>query len=311
MLMTRTVGAMLWVGLTVLGAGEVFSQNFPIKPVHFLTGGAGGGNDFTARQIAQGQQAVVENRTTIQSAEFVAKAPPDGYNLFVGGSSLWIRPLLAGMSWDPVKDFSPVTLTDSVPNVVAVHPSMPVKSVKELIALAKSRPGQINYGTAGVGSSDHLLGELFKSLAGVNIVHVPYKNATLASNALLGGEVGIVFNFAAMSAVKSGKLRALVVTSNKPSTLFPDLPTATAAGLPGFVMENTAMVMAPAKTPDAVIRRLNQEIVRFLTRPEVSKRFLDFGTEVIASSPEELAAYRDADMARISKVIKEAAIKAE
>ena len=317
MLRPRSVVSIFLVAMMVLVADIAPGQDYPSKTIRIFTSAAGGGNDFTARRIAQGisgpldQPVVVENRTAIPAIEGVTKAPPDGYTLLVGGGSVWIRTLLSKkMSYDPVRDLSPVTLTDSVPNLVVVHPSMPVKSIKELIAFAKARPGQINYGGGEVGSIYQMMGEMFKSMAGVNMVYVAYKGGGPAAIALHSGEVQLMFTITVMGSVRSGKLRALATTGSKPSALFPDLPTVSAT-LPGYVLENIATVMAPAKTPEATIRRLNQEIVRFLTRPEVKKRFLDFGTEVIASSPEQLAAYRDADMAKISKIIKDARIPVE
>ena len=318
MLTTRSVVSIFSAAMMILGAGMAAGQDYPTKPIRILTGGLGSGNDFTARQVAQGisgplgQSVIVENRITVQATEAAAKSPPDGYTLFVGGNSTWIRTLLSTkMPWDVVRDFAPVTLTDSAPNLIVVHPSLPAKTIKELIAFAKARPGQLNYGSPGIGTTDHLMGELFKSLAGVNIVHVSYTSPGAAAIALRTGEVQVAYAITTMDLVRAGKLRALAITGTKPSALFPGVPTATTSGLPGFEFSNIATVMAPAKTPAAIIRRLNQEMVRYLTRPEVTKRFLDFGVEVVASSPEELAAYRDADIARISKVIKDAGIPVE
>ena len=315
MLMLRTV-CRLYVGLMLVGASGAPAQDYPSKPIRIVTSAAGGGSDFTARQVAQGisgplgQPVIVDNRAGgIIAAEVVAKSPPDGYTLTMQGA-LWIVPLLAKAPYE-VSDFAPIVQTERIVNIVAVHPSVPVKSVKDLIALAKARPGELNYASVSIGGSTHLAVELFKSMAGTNIVHVPYKGAQAAVPALMSGEVQMMIFDAGVLAphVKSGKLRALAVTSAQPSTLLPTLPTVAASGLPGYESGAMAGLFAPAKTPKAIIDRLNLEIVRALNRPDVKERFLTAGLEIVGSTPEEFAAAIKADTARLTKVIKDAGIK--
>ncbi len=317
MLIARFVARMFSVGMLVLAAGGVSSQTYPDKTVRIAVSAPGGGSDFTARQVAQisgslGQPVIVEYRGTgILSAEYVSKAPPDGYTLFVSGAVLWISPLMIKTPFDAERDFSPISLLVREVNVITVHPSVPVKSINELIALAKAKPGQINYSSSGVGTTDHLATELFKSMAGINIVHLPYRGTSGALTALLGGEAQLTItdagNVAAL--VKAGKLRALAVTSAEPSALVPGLPTAAASGVPGYEAVGRTGIWAPAKTPAAIIARLNQEIVRVLSLPDVKEKFLNAGVEVVGSSPEQFAATIKSEIAKMSKVIKDAGVK--
>ena len=319
MLIPRFVTGLLWGGLMVLGTATVFGQDFPGKPIRLLIPEGGGANEFSARLMAQGisaplgQAVVVEPRGALLVIETVAKAPPDGYTLLLQSSSFWVGPLLRKVSYDPVRDFFPVTMVSRAPNLLLVHPSLPVKSVKELIALAKSKPGQLNYSSGLIGTSAHLGGELFKAMAGVNIVHVAYKSSAPALTALMGGEVQVAFAIVSTATpfVKSGKLRALAVASAEPSALAPGLPTVAASGLPGFESTSIAGVFAPAKIPVAIINRLNQEMVRLLRQPDVKEKFLATGVEPAGNSPEEFAAYIKSDMARLNKLIKDAGIKVE
>ena len=242
--------------------------------------------------------------------EIVAKAAPDGYTLIVDGSALFLGPLVQTLPYE-VKDFAPISMISRVPNVLVVHPSVPAKSVKELIALAKARPGDLNYAAGNPGSSAQLSGELFKSMAGVNIVMVPYKGTGPALTALIGGEVQLMFttSVSIASHVTSGRLRALAVTSAQPSALVPGLPTVSASGLPGYISGSSTGIFAPAKTPTTIINRLNQEIVRVLTRPEIKERFFKNASEIVASSPEEFAEAIRTEIARMDKVIKDAGIR--
>ena len=297
----------------------VCAQSFPTKPIRIITSAAGGGADFTARLVAQGitaplgQPVIVENRgSPILSGEFAAKAPADGYTLLIAGSGTWIRPLLAKMPFDPVHDFAPISLVEMAPNIVTVHPSMPIKSIKQLIGIAKARPGDLNFASTGAGSSGHLSGELFKAMTGVNLAHVPYKGAAPALTALLSGEVQLTFSTmaAVIPHIKSGRLRALAITSSKPSALVPELPTV-ATTVPGYQSVSSNGLFAPAKTSDAIIARINQEVVRNLSRTEVKEKFLSAGVETVGSSPEELAAIIKADMTAMGKVIKDAGIRAD
>jgi len=220
----------------ICAATAAFAQDFPTKPIRIVTSAAGGGNDFAARLVAQGlsgnvgQQVIVDNRNSVVAPEIVAKTPPDGYSLLLVGSSFWVMPLLQNTSYDPVTDFSPVVLAGVSPNVLVVHPSLPVKSVKELIALAKARPGELNYASGSMGSTAHLGPELLKAMANINMVHIPYKGAGPAVNAVVAGEAQLILTSASAltSQIKSGRLRALAVTSPQPSALVPGLPTMTA-----------------------------------------------------------------------------------
>ena len=315
MLNLHLVVWMFFVGVMAIGADVVFAQDYPGKPIRIITSGVGGNSDFDARQIAQeisgplGQPVIVDNRTSMLAAELVAKAPPDGYNLHVS-STLWIAPLLQKTPYE-MSDFSPISMIETQANIVIVHPSLPVKSIKELIALAKARPGALNYGSGATGGSTHLGVELFKSMAGVNIVRIQYKGSGPVIPALIGGEVQLTIQDVGnvVPQMKSGKVRALAVTSAEPSALAPGLPTVAASGLPGFEAIGQTGIFAPAKTPAAIIKRLNQEIVRFLNRADVKERFLAFGEEVVASSPEQLAATIKSDVAKWGKLIKDAGIK--
>ena len=318
MLLSRLVVSMFQAGLMVMAASVVSGQDYPNKPIRIVTAVAGGGSDFYARQIAQGiscplgQSVIVDNRGGgVIPMEAASKAPADGYTLLVNGANTWILPLVQKTSYDAVSDFSPISLIVREVNVLAVHPSVPVKSVKELIALAKARPGELNYGSSGVATPPHLCTELFKSMAGVNLVHVAYKGGAAATTALLAGEVQVPIIDAALITphAKSGKLSALAVTSATPSPLVPDLPTIAASGLPGYEWIGMTAIFAPGKTPGAIINRLNQEIVRVINRTDVKERFSTAGAEAAGSSPEELAAIIKSDIAKMGKVIKDAGIR--
>ncbi len=293
-------------------------QTYPSKPIRIYTATVGGSSDFISRLVAQGisgplgQPVIVENRGGILAAEPVSKAAPDGYSLLLNAGTWYIATLLQKQTYDPVRDFSPIAITNTTPNVLVVDPSLPVKSAKELIALAKARPGELNYGHGGIGGAGHLSGELFKLLAKLDIVSVPYKGSGRSVPALVAGEVQLTFSdFEPLAPhVQSGRLRALAVTSAQPSALFPNLPTL-ASTVPGYVAIANSGIFAPAKTPPAVITRLNQEIARFLKTPEARDRILKTGSEAVGSSPEELAAWVKTDMAQWGRVIKEANIKAD
>ena len=299
----------------------VAAQDYPNKPIRIVTSAPGGGVDFAARLIAPalterfGQQVIVENRGGaggMVAAQTVARAPPDGYTLLLYGSPIWLAPYLRkSVPYDPVKDFQPITLTTRSPTILVVHPSVAANSVKDLIALAKAKPGALNVAIGGSGTSSHLATELFKSRAAIDIVLVPYTGTGPAVSAVLGGEVRVMFANTAVAAphVKSGKLRALAVTSTQPSALAPGVPTVATSGLPGYESVSIYGMLAPAKTPAAIISRLNQEVVRFLVTPQVKEKFLQSGVEVVASSPKEFAAAIKSDMTTLGKVIKEAGIR--
>ncbi len=300
----------------------VHAQTYPVKSIRIITIEAGGGNDLLARLMAQGiatpmgQPLIVENRGGAGgsiAAEQVARATPDGYTLLVYTGGLWILPMLQSASYDPLKDFSPVTLLARSPNIVVVHTSLPVKSIRELIALAKARPGQLNYASAGIGGSTHLAAELFKSMADVNIERITYKGTAPAQNDLVGGQVQLMFSTAASVAphIKSGRLRPLAVTSAKPSPLVPSLPTVAASGLPGYESDVVYGVWAPAKTPAVVVHRLNQEITSLLHKPETIDRLAGVSLEAAPTTPDEFAAAIKSDITRMGKVIKSAGIRGD
>jgi tripartite-type tricarboxylate transporter receptor subunit TctC len=258
-------------------------------------------------------QIIVENRPGgVIPGETAAKSAPDGYTLLGSSGTLWIGPLLQRMPFDPVQDFTPISLALRAPNILVVHSSLPVRSVQELISLARSRPGQLNYSSGGTGGIAHLVGELFKARAKVNIVRVAYKSGPAEMGDLLSGQVQLTFGTsnAVMAHVKTGKLRALAVTSAQPSALVPGLPTMTSV-LPGFETGQLIGMLAPAKTPNPIIRRLNQEIVRFLNTNEAKARFFEVGVETVGSTPEEFAATIKTEMATWGKVIKDAGIRAD
>lgn len=315
MRMRGFAAVMLSVGIVV--AGTAFGETYPDKPIRMLSSTAGGATDFAARIVAQGlstslgEQVVVDNRPAIVSNEIASKAPSDGYTLLVAGGALWITPLLQRVSYDPVKDFSPITFTGRSPAVLLVNPSLAVKSVGDLIALAKAKPGTLNFGTGATGGPPHLAGELFKIMAGVNVVRVPYKGGAPAIAALLSSEVQMMFGTASSvpaGLVKSGKLKALAVTSLKPSSLFPNLPTMSDSGLPGYEVVSLDAVLAPAHTSSAIVERLHREIVRIINSQDVKQKLFDSGIEVVGTSPAETARYIHSDMTKWSKVIKDAGI---
>ena len=305
----------------VLSAGAASGQGYPSKPVRFLTTGVGASTDLAARTVAQGLtdsvgwSVVVDNRgSTIVASEIASRAPPDGYSILVMTDGLWRGPLFQKMPFDPIRDFAPITLVSRSPNILVVHPSLPVKSVKELIALAKARPGELNYGAGAIGASTHLASELFKLMAGVNIVHVPYKSSGPAAVALLSGQLQVMFGTtgAVMTHIKSGRLRALAISTAQPSILAPALPTIAAAGnLPGYESAATAGMFAPAGTPQAIIGRLHEEVSRVLLRPEVKERFFNQSVEIVGGTPQETAAFVKSEIAITARIIKDAGIRVD
>ncbi len=312
----------LCVFITAMPAvtGGVRAQDFPSKTIRIVATAPGGFSDVSSRLIAQalsasfGRPVIVENRggTTV-AIETVVKASPDGYSLLLYGSGIWLLPFMRDkLSYDPIRDLAPVTLTTRSPNIVVVHPSVPANSVAELIALAKARPGQLNYGSGTPGSTPHLAGELFKSMAGVDIVRINYTGAAPALNGLMSAQVQLMFAAAAaLPHVKAGRLRGLAVTSAEPSALVPGLPTVAASGVPGYESVAIFGVFAPARTPEAVIKRLNQEIVLNLNHPDMKQKFFNAGAEVTASTPAQLMATVKSEMARMGKVIRDAGIRDE
>jgi tripartite-type tricarboxylate transporter receptor subunit TctC len=281
----------------------------------------GASTDLAARTLALGLtdsvgwNVVVDNRgSTIVACEIVARAPADGYTILVMTDGLWRGPLFQKMPFDPVKDFAPIVMVSRSPNILVVHPSVPAKSVQELIAVAKAKPGQLNYGAGAIGASTHLAAELFKIMAGVDIVHVPYKSSGQAVTALLSNQIQVVFGTSGgvTPHIKAGRLRALAVSTAQPTDLSPGLPTIAAAGnLPGYESASTAAVFGPAGLSPALVKRLNAEMNRALARPEVKERFFNLGVDVIGGTPEQAAAFVKADMATTARIIKEGGIRTE
>ena len=304
------------VAWTALAAGPGVAQDYPARPVRIVTSPAGGGNDLPSRLVARGisgplgQQVIVDNRPAILAPEIVAKAAPDGYTVLVAGSTHWIGPLVEKVAYDPLKDFVPVALIARAPVLLVVHPSMPVSSVRQLVALAKSRPGVLNSSVGAPGSSNYLGAVLFDYLAGVKIARIPYKGAAPAMTALMSGEVQVMFPSAGAATphVQSGRLRALAVGSAQPSALAPGLPTIAASGVPGYDSDSLSAVFAPAGTAPAIVARLNQEIVRYVQSAEGKSLFLKGGIEVAWSTPEELLAMIKSEMATYGKVLKAAGV---
>ena len=311
MLLARVAAALLLVGMSMLGAGVAYAQDrYPSRVVRIVTAAPGSNHDWGARLVAQeltpriGQRVIVENRGSI-AVEYVARdAPPDGYTLLFYGAYAWLQPYLAKVNWDPVTDLSPITLAMSSPNVLVVHPSLPVKSVKELIDLAKARPGALNYSAGGGGSTPHIAAELFKYLANVRIVRVNYKGSGPSMIGLLTGEVQLMF--AALGPilphVKQGRVRALAVSTPKRSPLTPELPTV-AETLPGYASEAVIGFFVPRKTPAAIVKILHQEIVQGLKAADPQILY-SAGVEVVGNTPDEFGAFIKSEMDRMGQVIK-------
>jgi tripartite-type tricarboxylate transporter receptor subunit TctC len=311
-------GLLLLLLVAGFGADRSYAQSYPTKVVRIQTAGVGSGSDFVARLMANelsaflGQPVVVENRSGGGVPLFtgVAKAAPDGYTLMVTGGALWTTPLLGQAPYDAARDFASITMLIASPNVLIVHTSLPVRSVADLIKLAKVRPGELNYSTGATGSSSHIAGELFKSLAKTDIVRIGYKEQAQQTVDAVSGQVQMTFGQGASytAQIKAGKLRAIAVGGSRRSVLYPALPTV-AETLPGFVSEQVQAFFAPVKTPDTIIRRLNQETLRALEKPEVRAQMLSNGQEASGGTPEQLTDYVRSDMARVGKMIKDGSIK--
>jgi tripartite-type tricarboxylate transporter receptor subunit TctC len=312
--MARCRLALMLALLGLLATERAGGQGYPVKPVRLVTAEPGGGNDFAARLVAPGvsgglgQQLIIENRGPgILPSETVARAAPDGYTLLLHGSSIWLSSFFHdNLPYDALRDFAPVTILTSAPNVLVVHPSLPVKSVRDLIALAKARPGALNYGASGAASSPRLAAELFKAMAGVDIVRVNYRGTGPALIALVSGEVQLSFASpgGTIAHIKAGRVRPVAVASAQPSALFPGLPTVAESGLPGYEYSAAYAVLAPAKTSEAILKRLTREFVSVLQRPEVRARFLQSGVEPVGSSPAQLTAKMQYDIDRLGTMIR-------
>lgn len=311
--------------VVVAAPGFAAAQPYPTKPVRLVVPfAAGGGTDLLARAIAQrlteslGQTVIVDNRAGaggVIGAEFVAKAPPDGYTLLMGTpGGMTINPnLRAKTPYDVARDFVPISLATISPFIVSVHPSLPAKSVKELIALLRARPGQLNYGSSGQGSVAHLATEQFKALAKVDLVHVPYKGSSLAVTSFIAGQLEVLFENqpTILPHIQSQRVRPLAVGTVMRSELLPQLPTMREAGVPEYECSTAFGVLAPARTPEAIVHRLHKEIAGALKSPEMKSSLAKQGLETVGSTPEQYATHLREESARYARLIKAAGIKLE
>lgn len=310
--------------LAAAGPAHAAEQPFPTKPVRLVVPfPAGGGVDIVARALAPhlterwGQQVVVDNRPgagATLGADIAARAAPDGHNLMLANTAHAINAtLFKKLPYDPVRDFAPISLIATQPSVLVVHTSVAAKSVKDLIALAKAKPGELNYASSGNGTPPHLSAAMFENLAGVKMNHIPYKGAAPALTDLLGGQVQLMFAtiISVTPHLGSGRIRALAVTSPKRSQALPDVPTVIESGVPGFEATAWFMLMAPAKTPAALVQRIARDAAAVVTQPDVASRFTKEGAEPVGSTPERAAAFLKSEIARWGKVIKAANISAQ
>ncbi len=315
----------VWLGLTAAFAATLAgAQPYPAKSIRLVAPfSAGGPVDITARILAQklgeawGQQVVVDNRAGASGmigAEQVAKSAPDGYTLLVNSSIHVIVPsLFPKMSYDPVRDFVPVTVASTSPLLLVITPTLPVKNVREFIALARARPGELSFGSSGSGSSTHLTAELLKSVTGTKMIHVPYKGQSQALTDVISGQIPFMFNSvnAVLELIKSGRLRALAITADKRSPQLPDVPTFAESGYKELVTGSWYAVWAPAKTPEAVVSKLNAELVRIINLPDIRSRIVELGGEPVGNSSADFDAFQKAEMARWAAVVRDSGAKAE
>jgi tripartite-type tricarboxylate transporter receptor subunit TctC len=323
--MKRMTTAMLAAALAAAALLAHAQTGYPAKPLRLVVGFApGGGTDILARALAQplsellGQQVTIDNRPGaggIIATELGAKALPDGYTLLVGSSAAFaINPnLMAKLPYDPVRDFAPVGMFATLSYALDVHPSLPVRSLRELLALARAKPGEINYGSAGQGSSTHLAIEQFLAAGRIRMTHVPYKGNAPAMTALMSGEVAMVFDPVLLTVplARAGRVRVLAVTTARRSALLPEAPTIAEAGVPGFEAGNWFGVFAPAGTPRAIVERLNGAINSAMRRPEMMERFAAQGADVLSGTPDELASLVERELAKFARIIKQAGIRVE
>jgi tripartite-type tricarboxylate transporter receptor subunit TctC len=321
----RLVSISISLSILILVAEMAYCQSsamssendYPYRPIRILASEPGGNTDVVARAIAPGlaslfsQNMVVENRPAILAGATASRATPDGYTLLLGSSTLWIAPLLQEVPYVFHRAFETITLAANSPNIVVMHASSSIKSVKELIEVAKLKPGALNYASASIGSASHLGAELFKYMAGVNIVHVPYKGAGPALSALVAAQVDVSFGSAGSTYphVKSGRVRALAVTSSQPTALAPGLPTVASAGLPGYESLALLGMFAPAKTAASIISRVNREVIRALNDADVKDRLFKMGLDTMNSTPVEAANKIKFDTARLGSMIKAAGMR--
>jgi tripartite-type tricarboxylate transporter receptor subunit TctC len=318
----------LCIALALAGLALAFdapAQGYPAKPIHFIVPyPAGGPLDTVARLLgaklseSTKQPVVVDNKPGAGGnigADFVAKSPPDGYTILMGAVATHaINPTLyASIPYDPVRDFIPVTQVASTPNVLVVNPSVPASNVREFIAYAKANPGKLNFGSGSTGSAGHLAGELFDTLAGVKMVHVPYKGAGPAMQDLVAGQIQLMFDNLASSLgqIKAGRVKALAVTTAQRTTLAPDLPTIAESGLPGFDISTWFGIFLPAKTPQAIVEKLHAEFTRALASTDVREKMLQLGAEPVGSRPEEFAAFIKSEADKYAKLVKASGAKVD
>lgn len=317
----RSIVAVVTLAYLSVATGAERAPAYPTKPIRLILPFApGGGADLTGRLVAPdlterlGQPVVIDNRPAsggIVGAEIAARAAPDGYTLLIATSSVAANPsIYKKLPYDIVKDFAPITLAVNSPLVVVVHPSLPVKTMQELIAYARANPRKLNYGSSGAGGSPHIAGEMLKSMAGIEIEHVIYKGIGPALTALLGNEIQLTFSnlFVAQPHINAGRMRALAITSAERSKVRPEWPTVAESGLPGYQTGLWFGFMAPAATPNPIVRRLNQELVAILTKPEILNNIRAQGGDVVASTPEAFAKILREEIARYAKVIRAAGI---
>jgi tripartite-type tricarboxylate transporter receptor subunit TctC len=310
--------------LAALAAWPTPAADYPARPVRLVVAFAPGGSvDVVARLLAQKlserwkQQVVVDNRPGAGgnvSAEIAARAQPDGYTLYMTSAAFVVNPsLYRAVPYDPVRDFAPISLVATVQSVLVSHPALPVKSVKDLIALAKARPGQINYGSTGSGTSGHLIMELFRSMAGIDLVHVPYKVIGQTYADLLSGQVSLFFPTApgALPHIQAGRIRALAVAGARRSAALPGVPTVAEAGVPGFDAGTWYPLLAPARTPRAVVESAHRDLVHVLGLPDVRERMTAAGIEIVGSTPDELARHIRAEIPKWTRVIKQSGARAD
>jgi len=313
---SRLRGTLLGLAAAIVTSGAV-AQSYPAKPIRVIDAyPAGGGTDIVARTISPkfqestGQLWVIDNRPGAQGiigAEVAARSAPDGYTLLMYTTNFTIHPsVYKSLPFDFTKAFAPVTQTSSVPMLIIVHPTVPAKSVKDLIALVRDKPGRVNFGSSGFGGIQHMAGEMLNTMAKVKMAHIPYKGGAPSVAATLGGEVDLTFAAVPVAAphIRSGKVRAIAVTTSKRSTAMPELPTIAEAALPGYEVTNAYGVLAPAGTPREIVVKLQQEIARILNLPDVRERLSGLGAEPVGSTPDQFAAYLRSEIAKWAKVVK-------
>ena len=322
--MKQISGLMFGLLALLIVESPAAQTNYPEKPIRMVVGfPPGSSSDTVARPLGQkfaeawGKPVLIDNAAGAAgniAADRVAKAEPDGYTLgLLASPPLVVNPSLYKLAYDPVKDFAPVSQVTVSPNILVVHNTVPAKSVKELVALAKAQPGGLTFASGGSGSANHMAAELFKSMAGVDIRHIPYKGVPLAIPDLLGGRVTMIFSPTAivLPLVREGKLRALAVTTLKRSSAVPELPTIAESGFPGFESTGWNGLLAPARTPATILRKLRLETVKALALPDVRAKLADLGVEGIGNSPDEFAAVIKSEIPKWAKVIKESGMKAD